>query len=186
MSRKSPLLAQLVGAPESPREKITLTDRVPAKTEFQGQEAWHAALDQYAQETAGGAKASHVLDFSTRDLVLKDILTRRPFFLWPSDLYIPSGANYKDYWPWPCPADHRYGRQWISGNDVNQASFAAGHVWAYTAINQYMPHAHSEAGIGFLFTPSTTLAVYRVQPTMSVIGTHRWSIATTYYGGGWI
>jgi hypothetical protein len=51
MSRKSPLLAQLVGAPESPREKITLTDRVPAKTEFQGQEAWHAALDQYAQET---------------------------------------------------------------------------------------------------------------------------------------
>ncbi|HEY1472347.1 MAG TPA: hypothetical protein VGF61_25135 [Candidatus Acidoferrum sp.] len=187
MNVKQPGLAQFLTGPTAPAERITLPKSpTPREADFEGLAEWNKSLDRYAHETAGGGRPAQVLDFKTHTHFLKDLISRRPFYLWPDDLYIPGNADYKNYWPWPCPADHRYGREWISGNDVNQASAKEGHVWAYTALNQYMPHTHSEAGIGFLFTPTAKLAVYSVKPSISALGTYRWSISTTYYGGGWI
>jgi hypothetical protein len=185
MTVKRPGLAQFLGGPTTPQEKIILDVAATSTAEFKGLTEWQNSIDRYALETAGG-KSTQVLDLKHQNLFLKDFISVHPYFLWPNDLYIPGSADYKNYWPWPCPANHRYGREWIIGNDVNQATFADGHIWAYTAINQYMPHAHSEAGIGFVFTPTAKLAVYSVKPTINAVGTHRWSINTNYYGGGWI
>ena len=186
MAIKPRLLTQLVSDPTSPHEKIILPQRDRELAKLSDLKGWHNSLDRYAAETAAGGKPQHVLDFKAHERLISEMLDDFPIFFWPQDLYIPGNADYKNYWFWPCPDSNRYNQQWISGNDVNQASAADGHVWAYTAINQYIPHAHSEAGIGFLFSPSTTLAVYQVRPSLAVIGTHRWSIATNYYGGGWI
>jgi hypothetical protein len=179
-----PLFAHLVGHPASPPEKIILPRPVPAAAELAGLEDWQRSVERYALETTGGGKPQHVLDFRVR---AKARISEFPALRWPSDLYIPANADYKNYWFIPCPESHRYGRQWIiPGDGPNQASEADGHVWAYTALNQYTPHAHSEAGVGFVFAPTATLAVYQVQPTLSALGTYRWSISTSFYGGGWI
>lgn len=187
MTNNTPILAQLVHGPVAPNQKVILPERKSvALAPSAALHAWHTSLERHASEIAGGGAPLHTLDFSARDLATEYVFGKPTWFLWPPDLYIPGDADYRNYWPWPCPASHRYGRQWIIGNDVNQASAAQGHVWAYTAINQYLAHDHSEAGVGFVFTPDATLAVYRVTPSISAIGTHRWSIETNYYGGGWI
>jgi hypothetical protein len=190
MTQRSPLVARLLSGPTSPDFKINSLEHPTADAlDSEHLRAWHASLDRYAVETAGGSAALHTLDFSIRDLVISRYFNPRDFpdLLWPSDLYIPGDADYKNYWFFPCPARQRYGREWISGDDVNQASSASGHVWAYTSINQDMPHDHSEAGIGFVFAPQAKLAVYTVKPSLSVLGTYRWSIETSYFdSGGWI
>jgi hypothetical protein len=186
MARTAPLLAQLVEDPITPPHRILLPEREAVKTaDLPGLGAWQEMLDRYAQETAGGGTPQHVLDFTVRDRPIKDLLGRA-WFLWPQGVYIPGAADYREYWPWPCPDDHRYTWQWVIGNEVNQASAGGGHVWAYTAAGPYTAHAHSEAGIGVVFAPTATLAMYRVTPTLVALGTTRWSILTTYYGGGWI
>ena len=51
-----------------------------------------------------------------RDVALSHLLTHRGtqtfdinLFRWPTSLYIPQGANARDYWISPAPDDHRYG-----------------------------------------------------------------------------
>jgi hypothetical protein len=169
MTINSPLLAQLVSDPTSPPERVILPKRdLVRAANFSELEEWQRSVERYAFETAADRQPLHVLDFSVHDLLIKDLLNKYyPMYLWPEDLYIPGNADYRNYWFTPCPDDHRYSRQWIIGNDVNKANAGDGHVWAYTALNQYVPHARSEAGIGFLYTPSTTLAVYQVKPSLS-------------------
>ena len=187
MTINSSLLAQLVGDPTAPQERIILPKRASVTEKFKELESWQQSVDRYASEAARGGKPQQVLDFKMHDRLVTELLDVHPVFRWPDDLYIPGNADYRNYWFLPCPASHRYSSQWISPADSpSQASAGDGHLWAYTALNPYTPHAHSEAGIGFVFSPSKTLAVYQVKPSLSVIGTHRWWIETTYYGGGWI
>jgi hypothetical protein len=40
--------------------------------------------------------------------------------------------------------------------------------------------------VGFFFSPSATLAVYSIQPTVTALGSFRWDIATTQDWGGTI
>jgi hypothetical protein len=187
MRIKPPLLAQLVGDPTSPHERIILPKPEPELAKLSRLKGWHNSLDQYAARTAVGRTTQLLLDFKAHERQISEVLDDLPpIIFWPEGLFIPGNADYKNYWFFPPPDSNRYNQQWISGNDVNQASAADSHVWAYTAINQYMPHDHSEAGIGFLFSPHFKLAAYQVRPSVSVLGTYRWSIETNYNGGGWI
>lgn len=182
-----PGLAQFPSGPTAPQEKITLSKAQPVTaTDYKGLTEWYSSLDRYAQESAGGGQPKQVLDFTSQNIFLKELIKTRPVYLWPEGLYIPAGVNYQNYWFEPCPASHRYSKAWNSGFASNEATVADGHVWAYSFVDQFTPHNHSEAGIGFVFTPTAKLAFYSVQPTMSAVGTFRVSVISSLNGGGWI
>lgn len=149
--------------------------------------AWHDALDDYAaRKTKGGALPT--LDFKLHDRVVQHLEQTVKWLTWPRDLYIPSGADPRQYWITGCPPDHRFSRSWIGGpgSDANVANAADGHLFAYAAARVNDALLHSEAGVGFFFTPSAKLAVYSIEPGLAALGQYRWDIATTYGGGGWI
>jgi len=107
-------------------------------------------------------------------------------FTWPSDLFIPGGAKWQDYWFHPDSPGHRYIEQWTTPGSPDWANLENGAEWAYASVGPTQPLNHTEAGVGFLFTPSATLATYVVAPTVSLLGTFRWNIATTAPAGGLI
>ena len=149
--------------------------------------AWHDSLDDYASRKAKGQPLP-TLDFTLHDRVVTHLADIVKWLTWPQDLYIPAGADSMQYWITGCPPDHRFSRSWIGGpgSDANIANVADGHLFAYAAARVNDAHLHSEAGVGFFFTPSAKLAVYSIQPGIAALGEYRWDVATTYGGGGWI
>jgi hypothetical protein len=145
-------------------------------------------LDAFAGKLATSPEPLPVLGFPG-SLKYSDLVADRPVFLprWPSGLYIPGNADYKQYWFLPPPdGENRYTRQWVLGNGsaANHAFAATGDLFAYAAARPIDPQLRSEAGIGFVFKPSATLAVYRIEVTTNLLGQHRYDVNTTAPAGG--
>ena len=92
---------------------------------------------------------------------------------WPRSLYIPRGADYRDYWLVPPPDRQRYAHAWPAvGNGVRPdwASADTGELFAYTIVPWTEPSAdtRSEAGIGILFSPDFTLGTVDFEPIVNV------------------
>jgi hypothetical protein len=117
---------------------------------------WQETLDQFATHArAGGAQP--VLDLKFHKGVVSLLASDAFKLTWPNDLFIPGTADWKQYWFLPPPASHRYVRQWTSGAP-NTADFNTGQCWAYGSVGVGNPTLHTEAGVGFLFTPPHQLA----------------------------
>ena len=147
--------------------------------------AWQTALDDYASRRGQG-QALPTLDLTLHDKVVRYLDDKVRWFLWPPGLYIPGSASAMEYWPAPCPADHRYSSGWKNGpgSDANVANPADGHLFAYAAARVNDVQLHSEAGLGFFFTPSSKLATYRISPSIAALGQYRWDTGIARdYGG---
>ena len=170
-------------APKLPDLKAQIETRTeePSGKELQ---AWQEALDAYANRYAH-SQPLPTLDFKLKDLFTQNLIDKVRKLSWPQDLYIPTDADYKQYWFTPCPPDHLYSREWVN-ESANKASISDGHVFAFAAARPSDALLHSEAGVGFLFTPSSKLAVYKIQPTIAALGQYRWDTGIAENFGGTI
>jgi hypothetical protein len=94
-------------------------------------------------------------------------------FAWPPFLYIPKGANFRDYWISPAPADHRYGLEWTSpGASANHASVQDGTVYSFSQLinSAAGTSVQSESGIGVFYDPPMSLGVIDLQPDVNCSG----------------
>jgi hypothetical protein len=142
-------------------------------------------LDAYAGKLAISPEPLPVLggDFKFSKVADLPVLLWR----WPVGLYIPGSADYKEYWFFPPPdGENRYSREWILGNGsaANHAFAATGDLFAYSAARPIDPQLRSEAGIGFVYKPSATLAVYTIEVSASLLGQNRYDVNTTAPAGG--
>lgn len=146
-----------------------------------------ARLDDFAAKLGSSADPAPVLDFKFVPGATLRLGMGVNTLLWPSGLFIPGDADYKQYW-FMAPADgtHRYTREWVAGNasDADHAHAATGELFAYAAARPTDGHLRSEAGIGFVFTPQHTLATYAVEVTVNLIGQDRYDVSTTAPAGG--
>ena len=88
-------------------------------------------------------------------------------FRWPESLFIPTGANARDYWITAAPDDHRYALAWKSPTDsANTASAETGNLFAFAQLYNEAPDAtqSTAAAIGVFYEPSMTLGVVDFQP----------------------
>lgn len=166
------------------KPRIEARAEEPAGSELQ---AWQEALDDYASRYAH-SQPLPTLDHKLGDKLLRSLTDKVRWYLWPQDLYIPAGADYKQYWFTPCPSDHRYAREWVNGleSSANRANSSDGHIWAYASARISDALLDSQAGIGFFFTPSAKLAVYKIQPTIAAFGQYHWDTKIEEYYGGTI
>jgi hypothetical protein len=144
-------------------------------------------LDAYAGKLGTSPEALPVLDLPGSFKFSE--VAELPIFLWrwPYGLYIPGSADYKEYWFFPPPAgQNRYSREWVLGNGsgANHAFAATGDLFAYSAARPTDPQLRSEAGIGFVYKPSATLAVYTIEVSASLLGQNRYDVNTTAPAGG--
>jgi hypothetical protein len=150
-------------------------------------ESWQRTLDDHAALKAKG-DALPTLDFKLHDAIVRHLSETIRWRTWPQDLYVPAGADWKQYWISPCPPDHRFTHGWTGGpgSDANVANPVDGHLFAFAAARISDAHLHSEAGVGFYFTPTPKLAVYKIQPGLSALGQYRWDTGIAQDFGGWI
>lgn len=99
-------------------------------------------------------------------------------FRWPSFLYIPKGANSRDYWIGAsAPDDHRYGLEWTSPATAtaNRASRQDGTLFSFSQLlNEKAGSAQSsESGVGVFYKPPMSLGVIDLQPHVNCTGTLR-------------
>jgi hypothetical protein len=99
-------------------------------------------------------------------------------FAWPPFLYIPKGANSRDYWPFAAaPDDHRYALEWTSPATAtaNKASRQDGTLFSFAQLhNEAAGSAQSsESGIGIFYNPPMSLGVIDFQPSVDCSGTLR-------------
>ena len=92
---------------------------------------------------------------------------------WPRSLYIPRGADYRDYWLTAPPDRQRYALAWPgvgNGTRPDWASAETGDLFAYTIVPWTNPGAdtRSEAGIGILYSPEFTLGTVDFEPIVNV------------------
>lgn len=116
-----------------------------------------------------------------RDVALAHLLTHRGtqtfdinLFRWPTSLYIPKGANARDYWISPAPDDHRYGLEWTSPATAtaNKASRQDGTLFSFSQLlneNARSPQS-SESGVGIFYKPPMSLGVIDLQPLVNCTG----------------
>jgi hypothetical protein len=143
-------------------------------------------LDAYAGKLAISPEPLPVLDLPS-GLNFSDLVFEYPSFLWPAGLYIPADADYLQYWFLPPPqGENRYTREWVAGNGsaANRALKSTGYLFSYSAARPTDPKLRSEAGIGFVFKPSASLAVYRIDVSTSLVGQNRYDVNTTAPAGG--
>jgi hypothetical protein len=179
LTKQDPLLPSFAGLLDtaastprpSPKKLIELTEH----------------LDAFAGTLATSPEPLPVLDLPG-SLKFSDVV-KVPIYLWrwPAGLFIPGTADYKDYWFVPPPdGENRYSREWVLGNGsgANHALAATGDLFAYAAARPTDPQLRSEAGIGFVFKPTATLAVYRIDVATHLLGQNRYDVNTTAPAGG--
>lgn len=155
-----------------------------------------AAFDEAAHETALDIDAFLKQDdrpvttleakaAAHREVALSHLLTlhgKQTFdptqFRWPPFLYIPGGANARDYWPFsPAPGDHRYGLEWTAPATAttNKASRQDGTLYSFSQLqNENATSAQSsESGVGVFYNPPMSLGVIDLQPHVDCSGTLR-------------
>lgn len=118
---------------------------------------------------------SHLLTFTKQHALEVDIDVAR--FTWPSSLFIPAGANARDYWITPAPDDHRYGLEWTAPASAvaNKASRQDGTLFSFSQLRNEAANAgqSSESGVGVFYDPPMTLGVIDLQPHVDCSGTLR-------------
>jgi hypothetical protein len=146
--------------------------------------AWNEVLDRYSDRALPGG-SQRVLDFTLQNRLVSELGLNVPrLWAWPKDLFIPGGAAWQNYWFFPDTPGHRYVTQWTTPESPDWAYSETGEEWAYASVGPTQPVMHTEAGVGFYFTPSATLATYVVAPTVSLLGTYRWNIGGVVDAGG--
>lgn len=94
--------------------------------------------------------------------------------LWPPHLYIPRGANYRDYWIHQPPADHRYAFERPDPLHAhNIASVQDGTLSTYNFLNPAAVgnSVTTEATLGILYHTSMTYGTIEFQPHILCTGT---------------
>jgi len=102
---------------------------------------------------------------------------------WPSGLFVPSAADYRNYWVTAPPPSNRYNEAWTSGADANTASAQTGDLWAYASLGPSQKSLRSDAAVGFVYNPAAT-ANYRVEVTPALITSYRYDFDTIEYADG--
>jgi hypothetical protein len=141
------------------------------------------AVQKVMKEPAGSRRFLDAAG-TIRDLEIRHIqgiidFERHVSIAWPPFLFIPSGADFKQHWPFAPPDTNRYALDWTSTPiGVATASRKDGSLWVWTpsptvagAIN-----GKAEAGLGVLFTPKYTLSRIRVEPELLFTGRNAWSV----------
>jgi hypothetical protein len=106
-------------------------------------------------------------------LHFKDVITLG----WPSSLYIPGSADWKNYWILPPPPANRYSQSWTPtppSTGFGTSSFANGTLFDFQQIMTNEQFVFSDTGLGVLFTPARTLSVVSFEPQVDCSGEHRW------------
>jgi hypothetical protein len=93
---------------------------------------------------------------------------------WPSSLYIPAGADWKNYWILPPSDANRYALDWTPPGGLSTASRVDGTLFSQLSIRANERYVKSEAGLGVIFTPARTLSVVSLEPQVHCSGQHRW------------
>lgn len=99
------------------------------------------------------------------------------YVLWPRSLFIPTDAEWRNFWFTPPPDQNRYGLEWTSG-EPNTASRRDGRCWAYQVLRPNQRKASAYAGVGVFYTPTMSLGVVSLQPQVRCQGTLRWFLNT--------
>jgi hypothetical protein len=108
-----------------------------------------------------------------------------PILAWPSDLYIPGSADFKNYWFIAPPADHRYALAWTTPGSANQASSQTGELFSFAELNPVTNAGQfTDAGVGIFYNPPMTLGVVDLQPHINCSGTLRWFLQTFKLAAG--
>ncbi|GAC1316125.1 MAG: hypothetical protein NVSMB2_08640 [Chloroflexota bacterium] len=98
-------------------------------------------------------------------------------FRWPAGLYIPKGANARDYWISPAPDDHRYALEWTfpATATANTASRQDGTLFSFSQLHNEDARSSqsSESGVGIFYKPPVSLGVIDLQPQVDCAGTLR-------------
>lgn len=90
-------------------------------------------------------------------------------FSWPESLFIPTGANFIDYWITPPPDKQRFALAWKTPMDgPNRASVETGNIFVFSQLKNDEPTTtqSSTAAIGVFYEPSMTLGVVDFQPAV--------------------
>jgi hypothetical protein len=88
---------------------------------------------------------------------------------WPEHLYIPSGADWNNYWFCPPPPNHRYSQCWGTAKYSHvQEEFAMCQAYFGEDSTVQQSRIRREAGVGFLFRPADRLATYTIVPNVSI------------------
>src|SRR5690242_15689899 len=95
--------------------------------------------------------SERIFDFIRRDIVLT--------LAWPSTWYIPTQADYRNYWITEPPVANRYAFGWGESRlypppNALSGSAATGAVFSYTSLNPSDSHDTAFAGVAALFRPS--------------------------------
>ena len=139
-----------------------------------------------------------------KDAIFAQYFRERPEFTlaWPDSLYIPSQADYKNYWIAAPPASHRYRYHWVHTADGKPAgSFASeetGHLFSWVNVSGLNPAYIGFAGTGVSLVPQATLSYVKVSADIDTVTETRWwfmpganagianfSYRGTAYVGGW-
>jgi hypothetical protein len=110
-----------------------------------------------------------------------------PTLAWPSDLYIPGSADFKNYWFTAPPADHRYALAWTTPGSANQASSLTGALFSFAQLNPVTNAGQfTDAGVGVFYKPPMTLGVVDLQPHVNCSGSLRWFLQTFKLVAGYV
>jgi hypothetical protein len=99
-------------------------------------------------------------------------------FAWPSFLFIPKGANSRDYWPFAnAPDDHRYAIDWTVPRSAtnNHASRDDGTLFSFAQLHNETVRLtqSSSSAVGVFYTPLMTLGTVDLQASVACAGTWR-------------
>ena len=144
-------------------------------------------LDKYAAQLGRSPEPIPVLDFKYRPGLTVRLFGPILSLLWPSGLFIPGTADFKEYWFLPPPdGSNRYTREWVFGKETgaNHAFSATGELYSYASPRPIDSVLGSEAGVGFVFKPPFTLATYSVEVTVQMVGQTRYDVNTNAPAGG--
>ncbi len=95
---------------------------------------------------------------------------------WPDSLYIPSGADWKNYWFLPPPADHLFALAWKSSSGFAVSSKETGSLYSFAQIMTNQNYTYTDAVVGIIYNPVHTYGVVSVQPVIDCAGTDRWYV----------
>jgi hypothetical protein len=97
-------------------------------------------------------------------------------FTWPDSLYIPSSADWKNYWFLPPPADHLFALAWKSSSGFAVSSKETGSLYSFAQIMTKQSYTYTDAVVGIIYNPVHTYGVVSVQPVIDCAGTDRWYV----------
>src|SRR5512141_792010 len=115
-----------------------------------------------------------------KDAIFAQYFRPRPEFAlaWPDSLYIPSEADYKNYWIAEPPPSHRYRYHWV--NTVNGepagswASEESGNLFSWVNVSGLNPSFIGFAGTGVSIVPQATLSYVTVSADVEAVTESRW------------